>query len=157
MNEHFARSGQRVEERIGSKKVVGIGGIDDSVGRTRGFRNLGKVGKCSDERLNSPERQLRCLVRLPHQAHDGVSVVDERSGYRPTDVAARPSHEDTHGILGPFLSRDPRSGRRIRRQPPYGSSSPLTSKIRFADGAVSAWIKTRAASGCLALAVTPAE
>src|SRR5580700_2362681 len=105
MNEHFARSGQRVEERIGSEKVVSIGGIYDSVGRTCGFRNLGKVGKCSEERLNSLECQLRCLVCLPHQAHDGVPGVNERSGNRSPYVAAHPSHEDTHGILGPFFMR----------------------------------------------------
>ena len=97
--------GQRLHERIGSEKVVGIGRIDDSVGRTRGFRDLGKVGKRSEERLNSPERQLRRLVCLPHQAHDGVPGVDERSRDRSPYVAARPGHEDTHGILGPFLMR----------------------------------------------------
>ena len=103
MNEHFARSGQRVEERLGSEKVVGIGGIYDSVGRTCGFRHLGKVGKRSEERLNSLERQLGCLVCLPHQAHDGVPGVNERGCDRSPYVAARTSHEDTHGILVPFF------------------------------------------------------
>src|SRR5579862_4524135 len=39
----------------------------------------------------------------------------------------------------------------------HSGSSPLALKIGFAAGAVSAWIKARAASGCLALDVMPAE
>ena len=63
-----------------------------------------------------------------------------------------PSSEPPQPVLLP-------SGEKGRSAPavPYSSSSPLASKIRFADGAASAWIKTRAASGCLALVVTPAE
>src|SRR4029077_7263377 len=39
----------------------------------------------------------------------------------------------------------------------HSGSSPLALKIGFADGAVKAWIKARAASGCLASVVMPAE
>ena len=39
----------------------------------------------------------------------------------------------------------------------YSGSSPLALKIGFAVGAVSVWINARAASGCFALVVMPAE
>src|SRR4029077_15844211 len=39
----------------------------------------------------------------------------------------------------------------------HSGSSPLAVKIGFADGAIRAWVKARAPSGCLALEVMPAE
>jgi|GEM_PF-3933792 len=45
----------------------------------------------------------------------------------------------------------------IEPQSPYRGSSPLAFQIGAVAGAVSAWIKARAAPACLALVVMPAE
>src|SRR5580704_13438624 len=149
MNEHFARSGQRLHERIGREKVVGIGRVYDGVGLASGFRHPGKVGKCSEERLNPPQRQLRCLVGLPHQAHDGVPGVNERSRDRAPYVAACPRHEDTHGIPGPFFMQ------RFRRGYwPY-SALMLASRITLAHFAVSFPIRVANSAGVIGTSTSP--